>query len=152
MKLRVKIENEIYDVEVGDLSARPILVTVDGDTFEVYPESSQNTETSQALLTQQRSAAPPLEPTVPVNTSDCVTPASFGSAESSAVTAPIPGVILSISVKPGDQVEHGQELCVLEAMKMKNAIRANRSGKIETVHISKGDSVSHGQVLMDFRV
>ena len=150
MKLRVKIENDIYDVAVGDLSSRPILVTVDGETFEVYPESFQETGTSQAQLSPHQTSVPAPELIPPVNSSDCAQQASSSSSESRTVTAPIPGVIISIAVKPGDQVEHGQELCVLEAMKMKNAIRANRAGKIDTIHISKGDSVNHGQTLMDF--
>jgi biotin carboxyl carrier protein len=66
------------------------------------------------------------------------------------VAAPIPGVILSVGVKTGDEVKTGQELCILEAMKMKNTIRAARDGKIASVHVSAGDQVSHGQALMDY--
>jgi glutaconyl-CoA/methylmalonyl-CoA decarboxylase subunit gamma len=66
------------------------------------------------------------------------------------VLAPIPGVIISIDVKPGDTVEHGTTLCVLEAMKMKNAIRATRAGKIGAVQINVGETVRHNQVLIEF--
>jgi glutaconyl-CoA/methylmalonyl-CoA decarboxylase subunit gamma len=67
------------------------------------------------------------------------------------VTSPLPGVIVTILVKPGDTVSHGDELCTLEAMKMKNAIRANREGTIETVAVQVGDQVSHGQLLLTYQ-
>jgi biotin carboxyl carrier protein len=47
-------------------------------------------------------------------------------------------------------VEYGQDLLTLEAMKMKNAIRATRAGTIAAVHVNVGDQVQHGQVLLEF--
>jgi biotin carboxyl carrier protein len=76
--------------------------------------------------------------------------ASAAVGSSNSVRAPIPGVILSIQVKVGDAVKTGQELCVLEAMKMKNAIRANRNGVIAAIHVLPGQTVQHGHALMDF--
>jgi biotin carboxyl carrier protein len=138
MKLRVKIQNRTYEVEVGDLLARPIKATIDGQVFEVWPEEAAN----QPVETQTPSAAPPVNAPV-VETA----PAAAGNG---AILAPIPGVIISIQVKPGDAVEHGTTLCILEAMKMKNAIRATRAGKIGTVQITVGETVRHNQVLMEF--
>ncbi len=71
-------------------------------------------------------------------------------ASGKSVLAPIPGVIIAISVKPGDSVTRGQELCVLEAMKMKNAIRATRDGKIAEIHVSVGQTVNHSAPLVSF--
>jgi len=53
-------------------------------------------------------------------------------------------------VKEGDQINLGQELFTLEAMKMKNAIRANRSGKIGKVLVNLGDRVNQGQPLIEY--
>lgn len=64
--------------------------------------------------------------------------------------APIPGVIVEIAANVGDLVTYGQELCVLEAMKMKNSIRANRNGSIKKIFISTGDHVRQSQDLMEF--
>ena len=64
--------------------------------------------------------------------------------------APIPGVIVSIAVKPGDAVEVGQELCVLEAMKMKNAIRAPRAGTIGKILAAMGEHVQHHDLLIEY--
>ena len=66
------------------------------------------------------------------------------------LTAPLPGVIVAILVREGESVTHGQELCTLEAMKMKNAIKSNRDGKIDVITVNVGDQVNHGQVLMTF--
>ncbi len=138
MKIRVKIDEKTYDVEVGDLNGRPILATLEGETFEVWP-AEESAELSPAAV------EPGCEPTP--------APAAAGGLavdKSKSVQAPIPGVILSVAVKPGDSVKTGQELCMLEAMKMKNAIRANRDGKIANVLVASGDTVRHGQVLMEF--
>ena len=64
------------------------------------------------------------------------------------VVAPLPGTIVSVSVNAGDSVERGQELCVLEAMKMNNPIRATQSGEITEVLISVGQQVQYGDPLM----
>lgn len=140
MKMLLKIKNESFEVEIGDLNARPILATVNGEVIEVMPELEAETA--------------PLQP-VPqvVSTSAPVTPkpaAPAPSAGGNSVLAPIPGVIEAIKVREGDVVESGQELLILEAMKMKNSIRAPRAGKIARILVSVGDQVPHNQALIEF--
>jgi biotin carboxyl carrier protein len=140
MKMQLKIENETFEVEVGDLNARPILATVNGETFEVTPEMAKE-------------VAPSLTATQPVSAPVAVTPkpaAPAPAAGGKSVLAPIPGVIDSIKVREGDSVNSGQELIILEAMKMKNAIRATRPGKIARIFVSVGDQVPHNHVLLEF--
>jgi len=72
------------------------------------------------------------------------------SASAQAVLAPLPGVVAGISVQPGDVVVAGQELLAIEAMKMKNVIRAVRAGSIARVHVAPGQSVQHKQVLVEY--
>jgi biotin carboxyl carrier protein len=55
--------------------------------------------------------------------------------------------VLSVAVKAGDAVRKGDELCVIEAMKMGNSIRAQRDGTIQEVLVSPGDSVAFGSPL-----
>jgi biotin carboxyl carrier protein len=57
------------------------------------------------------------------------------------VTSPLPGVVLEICVKEGDVVKEGQKLLVLEAMKMENAIMAEKDGVVRKIHVSQGESV-----------
>ena len=137
MKLRVKIDDQMFDVEVNDLSSRPILASVDGETFEIWPEDAAAPEIAplQAAPAQARPVAAAAEAAVD---------------KTKSVTAPIPGVIISIAVKEGDVVKQGQELCVLEAMKMKNAIRATRAGRIAEVFVSAGETVNHSAPMVSF--
>lgn len=144
MKLRVTIDDQLYEVEVGDLHARPIQATVEGDTFEIWPEEAGSAQPAPAAAEPQPGAKKTATAVAPLDG-----PANKAQP-SAAVLAPIPGVILSVTVKVGDSVSYGQELCVLEAMKMKNQIRANRSGVIAAICIAAGDQVKHGQVLMEY--
>lgn len=63
---------------------------------------------------------------------------------SGTVICPLPGVIIGISVKVGDSVVPGQRVATLEAMKMENAIEAEKSGVIKAIHVNVGDSVLEG--------
>lgn len=142
MKIKIKIENETYEVDIDDLESRPILAIVNGETFEVFPEETQVVKQVVSIPAPVKSAAP-----APVRVAP--KPAA-ASASSKSVLAPIPGVIDTIKVREGEEVKNGQELLILEAMKMKNAIRATRDGKIERVYVSVGDQVPHNHVLLDF--
>ena len=146
MKLRVKIEDQTFEVEVGDLKARPILATLEGETFEVWPEepSAAKTPTVPAVQTQMAAA---------VGTAVKATsaaPTNGAADRSKVVVAPIPGTIVSIAVKEGEQIKAGQEICSLEAMKMKNAIRANHPGTIARILVNPGDRVNQGQPLVEY--
>lgn len=76
--------------------------------------------------------------------------ASSGRAGRNAVTAPMPGVVLSVEVAPGAVVTRGQLLLVLEAMKMKNDLRAERDGVIASVSVAPGDQVKHGDPMIAY--
>jgi propionyl-CoA carboxylase alpha chain len=69
---------------------------------------------------------------------------------SAFLTSPMPGLILSIAVTPGDSVKAGQELVVLEAMKMENVLRAERDGVVREIRIEPGDTVAADEVLLAF--
>jgi glutaconyl-CoA/methylmalonyl-CoA decarboxylase subunit gamma len=142
MKLRVKIDEQTFEVEVGDLSARPISASVDGETFEIWPEETETTVQAAAPVV----TAPVVREKAPARPA----PVEVAAATSASVKAPIPGLIITLAVKEGDSVKQGQELCILEAMKMKNAIRAPRAGVIASIRVAVGDHVKHGQALMDY--
>ena len=142
MKIHVKIQNKSYEAKVGDIYSRPIQVSIDGETFEVWPEE-------MILPSSQQQTSPTPSVIHPVKTAALNTD-SQKSNQPSKVTAPIPGVITEIKVNEGDTVTYGQELCILEAMKMKNSIRANKDGTIAKIHVSAGEQVQQSKVLMDF--
>ena len=70
------------------------------------------------------------------------------AAASGSVTVPMQGTIVKVLVEVGDEVEAGQTVCVLEAMKMENAVNATTSGKVTEVRAAAGDSVSGGDVVV----
>ncbi len=67
----------------------------------------------------------------------------------SQVTAPIPGKVVAVKVAPGDEVEIGRPLVVLEAMKMENELAAERAGRVVAVHVEPGATVEAGAVLVE---
>jgi len=64
--------------------------------------------------------------------------------------APMPGLVLDISVKEGDEVNKGDKLVVLEAMKMENNLKAESGGKVKSISCSKGQAVEKNAVLIVF--
>jgi biotin carboxyl carrier protein len=142
MKISVKINDTFYDVEVGDVNARPIHATLNGESFEVWPKDAEVETVAPAVVKPVETRSAPVVPSAQA-------PQSSGNV-SKAIAAPIPGVIISISAKIGENISIGQEVCILEAMKMKNSIKATRAGKISAVKINAGDHVQHGQILFEF--
>lgn len=64
--------------------------------------------------------------------------------------APMPGLVLSVLVEPGQEVEAGDGLVVLEAMKMENELRAAASGTVASVHVAPGAAVGKNDLLVSF--
>ena len=75
-------------------------------------------------------------------------PKAAAPAGGTTVSAPMPGTILSVNVKPGQAVKKGEILVMLEAMKMENEIMAPVDGTVGIVNVTKGQSVQSGDVLV----
>ncbi len=73
--------------------------------------------------------------------------AGSGAAGTNTVAVPMQGTIVKVLVAPGDAVEIGQTICVLEAMKMENNVNAERDGAVAEVRVQAGDSVGPGDVI-----
>lgn len=67
-----------------------------------------------------------------------------------AIKAPMPGLILSIDVEVGQEVQENESLLILEAMKMENNFASPRAGIIKSILVKKGDAVEKGQLLIEF--
>jgi biotin carboxyl carrier protein len=147
MKYTLKIEGQEYTVEIKDLRARPITAIVDGIKFEIWPQTANNLP---ATLPAPKST--PVRATALHTGAELSAPSRATSLAQTdnIVRAPIPGVIIEILVKPGDEVQHGLELCIIEAMKMRNTIRSNRTGQVAEIHVAPGQTVNHGAPLITF--
>ncbi len=73
-----------------------------------------------------------------------------GSHKINTVKAPMPGLVIGILVEPGQTVQKGDALLILEAMKMENVIKAAGEGVVKNVPAQKGHAVDKGQVLLEF--
>jgi len=144
MKIHVKIQDKTFEVRIGDTLARPIQAFVDGEVFEVWPEE-------MIVPSNEQRPAPAIQVAHPLKPADIGEVKDNPTAEGKSVKAPIPGVIIDVKVSAGETVAYGQELCVLEAMKMKNSIRSGKPGIISRVMVSVGDQVSQNQTLMEYR-
>jgi len=147
-RFRVILNDQALEVRVSsdeDLAPSritPSLIPVrEGDETVVDRPDSTYRPPDPAILGPPRKAPTPALPTRPHLPSDGLR---------SDLTAPMPGVIQSVEVKVGDQVKHGQTVVILEAMKMKNAIRSPRDGVVEEVCVQAGQSVGYGDVLVKF--
>ena len=75
---------------------------------------------------------------------------NLSSQKLNYVKAPMPGLVLDVMVKAGDEVQKGDSVLILEAMKMENVIKAEGNAVVKSVSISKGDAVEKNQIMIEF--
>ncbi len=141
MKYSVNIAGKTYSVEIEDINARPVVAVVEGIRVEVMPENGSTPPVSPPAATPKDSLAASLPKTQ--------TPAA-SILSSKTLTAPLPGTVVEVFARPGDEIESGQVVLVIEAMKMKNSIRATHGGKVKQVLVNAGQTVAHKQALLAF--
>lgn len=133
---KYKINGNEYNVVINSIEDGLADIEVNGTPYKVE------------ILAEKKKASKPAikHPTVtaaPVAAAP-VAPAVSAGGQGTGVKSPLPGVILDVCVKVGDEVKVGQKVAVLEAMKMENNINADRDGKIVAVKVNKGDSILEG--------
>lgn len=134
---------------------RLFTVTVNGQKYDVAvaEKDAPGAAATAAPKTQPMAApapAPAKAPAAPVSKAPAESPKTevkSGGAAKSAV-APMPGKIITLLVKEGDEVQRGQALLVLEAMKLENDIVAPQAGKVEKILVQEGQSVDAGAELV----
>ena len=135
---KFKINGNDYNVAINSTNGNLADVTVNGVSYQVEMENSMPAAAPVQAAPQASAPAPqPAAAAAPA-------PAAKPAGEVKAVTSPLPGVIIEVSVKEGDTVAAGQKVAVLEAMKMENEIQAEKAGVVTKIHVSKGDSVLEG--------
>ena len=126
---KYKINGNVYNVVIGDIEDNIAHVEVNGTHYNVEMEKKQK---AAAPIARPRPAAVAAKPV------------AKPAAAKGGVKSPLPGVILDIKVKEGDEVKKGQTVIILEAMKMENEILAPKNGTITQVLVSKGSTVDTG--------
>lgn len=159
---RYRINGHTYNIEIGAENGGTIEVSVNGKVYTVErqgisttadmaPKSIPDQNSASLLKDTARPASTPNAQATPVqaaSTSVQATAPSALDANTAAVTAPLPGTIISIKVKPGDKVTANQTVAVLEAMKMENEIEAGYAGTVSEVKVAERDTVLEGAVLI----
>ena len=139
---KYKINGNLYNVVIGDIEENIAHVEVNGTHYTV--EMEKKPKAAPAPKPVARPVAKPAAAPAPAASA----PASKPAAGKSGVKSPLPGVILDIKVKEGDEVKKGQTVIILEAMKMENSINADKDGKVAAINVSKGESVLEGTGLV----
>ena len=138
--LRIKVGDNWYTVQIGDLTQSPVQVTVEGETFEVEVEglSLPPAPTRRGRSRQTQIEAPTAQ-----------SQSSAANYSDDTLRSPMPGRVISILVRPGDSVSAGDEVCVVEAMKMEQSIRAHRDGVVKTIFVQPMDPVKADDPLIE---
>ncbi|WMI70297.1 biotin/lipoyl-containing protein [Mangrovimonas sp. YM274] len=132
------INKNSYKVKIISQEENTINLEVNGTSYAV--ELEQEIKKQKTPVLARRSSSANKEKPKVVNPS---------SSNKQAITAPIPGVILALNVKVGDQVKENDQLLILEAMKMENSIMADKSGVVSAVHVTVGKQVLQGDALIE---
>lgn len=132
------INGNQYEVEVRDFSNNIAEIEVNGTPYRVEIEQ-KFTKTKTPRMVRPAVKAPVAATPLPEASGGAATP----------VISPLPGTVLQISVKAGDQIVKGDKLLVMEAMKMENNIQAERDGVVKSIKVAVGDNVLQGAVLLE---
>ena len=133
---KYKIDGKEYAVKIDKIEGDQAQLEVNGTPYsvEIIQEKKETPKVAKS--------APAAAPAATAAPSPAAAPASTG--EGKAVKAPLPGVIISVDVQVGQQVKRGQQVAVLEAMKMENGINAECDGTISETKVKAGDSILEG--------
>ena len=121
--LKVKVGDRWFDVEVLEFSLNKAVFLVDGEQITVTPSMVK----------------PGRDQNKNLSSIDTVLPKSF--------TAPMPGTVIEVLVKVGQQISSGDEVCILESMKMQQVLRSEVSGIVKSIEVSEGEQILDGHVI-----
>jgi biotin carboxyl carrier protein len=121
------LDNQSYEVHVQDMERNNYRVMVSAQGYEGYEVRVLDERTYRVAKS---------------------TGGLAGGVVEGAIKAPIPGLVVRMLVAEGDEVEAGQSVVILQAMKMENELRAQRAGTVATIKCKEGDSVNQGDTLV----
>jgi len=130
-------------------------IVVDGKTYEVDVEVAESDQPIYGVaeytpMSPARVPAPIPVPSAPTAPSTSGESATTSVNEEKVCRSPISGIVVRIAAQPGQQIQVGDGILVLEAMKMETDITAPVAGKVKKINVSVGDSVQGGQILVEF--
>lgn len=130
-EFKYTINGNKYEVAVGDTTQSSVEVVVNGEKYTVELE--------------QKVEKPRPQVQAPV-----IKKSADASVKKETLNAPLPGTIIEVKVKVGDEIKEGQTLVVLDAMKMENNLDAEKDGKIAEILVQPGEAVMENTPLVVF--
>jgi biotin carboxyl carrier protein len=138
-QLRLQVNGQWYSVQVGDVHQSPVEVMVDDEFYLVDLEAA--------------SQSPRRRPTAPRQERKEEPPGLRGITQGNekVVRCPLPGRVIALQIIKGQQVEPGDEICLLESMKMEQSIRVAQGGIVKSVKVKINQSVNAGSPLLEMQ-
>lgn len=140
-QIRVKIHDLWHTVEVEEPVTYPFKVVVDGEPVEVEIDAQGIGSSSSAA---RPTGPPPEQPSPPEN----VGLTGLTQENEKIIRSPMPGRIVSVSVRVWNELEAGAEICILETMKMEQSILMSHNGTVRAVFVEAGQNVAAGDPLV----
>ncbi len=139
MKLKITVHGVAYEVDVEVLDAGDGAMQHSSGPLPSIAAANNPAATGPAPVVPVSAGPVPLAP-----------PSAGPTGSTDGVASPIAGIVLELKCKPGDQVSKGQDLLIIEAMKMETAIAAPSAGTVKAVLVAAGDNVRESQTLVEF--
>jgi biotin carboxyl carrier protein len=139
-KFKFTIQGNDYEVEMYSLEEGIAKLEVNGTRYKVE------------LHKDERSTKTPVLVRSPLKTPKDAHKIKKSENGLFKINAPLPGNIIQVFVKPGDEVEKGEKLLIYEAMKMENTMLAEKSGTIKTIKVNTGDAVLQEDLLIEMEL
>ncbi len=138
---RFKIFGHDYEARVVRKTEGEMVITVNGVQYKAHLEQRTDRKKAKPIPKLVRPEVVSTESTKISASPD--EPKGMG-----VVKAPMPGLVIKVNVKPGDQVNSGQAILIIEAMKMQNDLPATVTGTVKSVSVKEGETVVEGQELV----
>ena len=138
-RIRLRVNGQWYEVEVGDVYQSPVEVMVDGSLYLVELEGATDSVRRQALPSYQvrKVEQPGLRGIIQGN--------------DKVIRCPLPGKVIAITATKGQEMEPGDEICVLESMKMEQSVRMAQRGLVKSVKIKRNQNLNTGAPLLELQ-
>ena len=138
-RLRFRVNGQWYSVQVGDIYQSPVEVRVDDEVYLVELEAATDTPKVERLSprTERKEDQAGLRGII--------------QGDDKVVRSPLPGRVVSVALKKGQQVEAGDEICVLESMKMEQSVLMAQRGVVKAIKVKRSQNVNAGAPLLEMQ-
>ena len=136
--LRVRVNGEWYEVKVGDIYQSPVDVEVDGEVYMVELDAAISSGVRRSEIKR-----------APRSRNEQAGLRGLREPDEKVIRCPLPGRVISVSVVKDQTLQPGDEICVLESMKMEQSVRMFESGVAKNIKIKKNQTIAAGDPMIE---